>query len=56
VLGELEHVIRTQDMPADHAAALEFVLRRANILYACGKNVRGESWGEGGHAAWRKRI
>lgn len=26
-------------MPGDRAAAYEFVLRRANILYACGKNV-----------------
>jgi hypothetical protein len=35
----LERLVRSQDMPADHAAALEFVLRRANILYVCGKNV-----------------
>lgn len=40
VLGDLESLLRTQDMPADHAAAYEFVLRRANVLYACGKNVR----------------
>jgi hypothetical protein len=39
VLGDLEGLLRTQDMPADHAAAYEFVLRRANVLYACGKNV-----------------
>ncbi|EFN59685.1 hypothetical protein CHLNCDRAFT_133218 [Chlorella variabilis] len=38
VLAGLEALIRTQDMPADHEAALEFVLRRANIFYACGKN------------------
>lgn len=31
--------MRSQDMPADHAAAYAFVLRRANILYACGKSV-----------------
>lgn len=39
VLADLEALIRSQDMPGDHAAAYEFVLRRANILYACGKNV-----------------
>ena len=44
VLNELEALVRSQDMPADHAAAYAFVLRRANILYACGKNV---SWGAG---------
>ncbi|PSC75147.1 general transcription factor 3C polypeptide 3 isoform X1 [Micractinium conductrix] len=38
VLAGLEALIRSQDMPQDHAAATEFVLRRANILYACGKN------------------
>ncbi|KAL4427748.1 hypothetical protein ABPG75_001837 [Micractinium tetrahymenae] len=38
VLADLESLIRSQDMPGDHAAAYEFVLRRANILYACGKN------------------
>lgn len=39
VLDELEELVRSQDMPADHAAAYAFVLRRANILYACGKSV-----------------
>ncbi len=34
--------MRSQDMPADHAAAYAFVLRRANILYACGKSVSVE--------------
>ncbi|KAI7842713.1 hypothetical protein COHA_003644 [Chlorella ohadii] len=38
VLDELEALVRSQDMPADHAAAYAFVLRRANILYACGKS------------------
>jgi len=40
VLAELEQLIRTQDMPADADAARTQVLRQANILYACGKNVR----------------
>lgn len=55
VLGDLERLLRTQDTPADHAAAYEFVLRRANILYACGKSVSaalcvggcGVGWGGG---------
>ena len=48
VLGELEQLIRSQDTPADHAAAYEFVLRRANVLYACGKNVSGKEERRGG--------
>lgn len=56
VLADLESLIRSQDMPGDHTAAYEFVLRRANILYACGKNVSGAAPHGPPDAAGRSRC